>query len=523
MSDLDISCLKGYMRAAGIFTALGNNSAALVMTDQALQRLSPTDSSHAAVRNTLEAQRNLLEAHRKRTTCHVADLPVEILSLIFEYGSSREDPDICHPLPPIGTIDNTFVKRMSHVCRHWRQVAEGHAPLWQSLVLGRGKLERKAKAWGVRARGSIKEFVLLSPFSEELDSAALLHDSNLNKTLSHLLREPPVILRMEYAGKGSGLVRCRKWLETVFGPGAPKCTELAFYNNRYGDTTMEHAEEVFDWQGQSLERLLMNGAWMPWDRSSFEGLRSLVLRDTTHDATGLHDVIHFLARNSELEALALHGVGRPLDLPQDYSNAAITLDRLVSLEIGGTHWNVPQLLKWLVLPGLRTFVLEATRSSACTSLLALNRSAMPRNKLERLHLRRCAFNAGNLIRSLESLGGGLKTLEITGADGDLNNVIDGITSRLRLRPESTSMLCPNLVDVSFKSSRKLTGTPIKELVKSRLPTGSDPAAVGIRSLDLSDCPMVEPELIPWLRTKVPQVVYLFTRTMSTKEARRLLR
>jgi hypothetical protein len=75
----------------------------------------------------------------------------------------------------------------------------------------------------------------------------------------------------------------------------------------------------------------------------------------------------------------------------------------------------------------------------------------------------------------------------------------------------------------LKSSRKLTGTPIKELVKSRLPTLSDPTAVGIRLLDLSDCPMVEPELIPWLRTKVPQVMYSFTKTMSTREARRLLR
>jgi hypothetical protein len=253
-----------------------------------------------------------------------------------------------------------------------------------------GRSSRERLKRGARELADLsKNPSLLPPFSGELDAAALLKDSGLNRMLFRNLRELLVTVRMDYGGSGSGFARCREWLATVWYWGSLQCTELEFCSSRHGGTTLEDASEAFNfnWQGQSLTRLSMSGAWMSWDSSSFGGLRSLVLRNTFHDATGLHAVLHFLARNSELEALSLHVAGRPFSLPPGYSDAAITLDRLVSLEIGGAHWNAQQLLGQLVLPRFRTFVLEATRSSACTSLLALNRSAMPHNDLERLHLR----------------------------------------------------------------------------------------------------------------------------------------
>lgn len=106
------------MRAAEIFAILANDSAALLVTNQAFQRLDISSSNHIDVQSTLNSRREILDVHRKRSTCHVTVLPVEILSQIFEYGALREDPDVLHQSRSTGLVRNTFVKRASQVGRH---------------------------------------------------------------------------------------------------------------------------------------------------------------------------------------------------------------------------------------------------------------------------------------------------------------------------------------------------------------------------------------------------------------------
>lgn len=491
------STVKGYMQAAKIFANMGNNSAGMYMIENALERLADSDVGHVSIRSSLEAQRDALHEHRKRTTCHLAVLPVEILSLIFEYGAPREEPDFAEEVAARqgGITDNMFVIRMGQVCRHWRQVATGHARLWQTLVFGSGKLKHKVKAWSTRAGGSIREFVLLPSFTETLVSGMALQDDAVNTLLRRELHAPPTIIRAHFGFAKQGRIHhCRAWLELVFGEGALRFSDVEFRFDTAGDQTVHRSfVPVLDWQAH-LQRVSLAGGVVDWTRisASMVGLRSLCLANMRHIAT-MDTVLSVLGQNPLLRVLQLDWSGGSFPLlPPSMDSTAVVMPQLEHLAISGQNWSATELLKHLRFPSLRTFVLGSVGELACNCLRTLNLGPADEGRLERLYIRRCQFTSPGIISALESKAAGIKVLEISRTSSDLNAVVDALAGRGR---GQTAPICANITQFNFKHADKLTGSPIKELVKSRL-SGTE------LGLDAGGSHPIHPSYAPLLRWQV---------------------
>ncbi|KAJ3854471.1 hypothetical protein EV368DRAFT_36740 [Lentinula lateritia] len=140
-----------YSRAARLFLLIRKFEEASKMVDIALQKINPSDDKNRATLVALQSQ--VIES-RKRLSCHVGMLPVELLSSIFQYMVEEE---------PV------LVIKISRVCRHWRTVALGDAALWSTLVLSKKDPNRKSKCWIQRSRGRIRELCLRRTLSDKVD------------------------------------------------------------------------------------------------------------------------------------------------------------------------------------------------------------------------------------------------------------------------------------------------------------------------------------------------------------------
>ncbi|KAG8887676.1 hypothetical protein FRB98_009185 [Tulasnella sp. 332] len=526
---------KGYMRAAQSFDAVGNYEAALLMTEQALLRVDESNPQHSEPRKTLLCQLETYQDHRRQTTCHVGVLPVEILALVFQHGSMRHDDDLMEDISPRSSMDNAFVKSTSHVCQHWREVVLGTPALWQSLVLGRGRLESKARAWSTRANGSIREMVILPPFSHDLAT-----DTPLAVVLRKHLRKPPSILRL---GQGQAFreAQCfRPWLLALFKEDDLKLRELVVSRDSQTAQAGQRMWRPLSWHGYPLVSLSLRGASIDWQEQEFKDLKSIVLRDAFHVTSSLNLVVHKLSQSPELEALVLAGnvpttafVPTPPHVPQ-----VVEFTRLWYLELEGRAWDAEVFLGQIALPGLRILKLRNIKNPACKVLARLASSHPALTTLKQLHLQGCGFVPEDLIRALELSGQNLELLEISRTGVEVNGVIDALAGRrrpLKARGhvlQTTGRLCPNLTNLIFAQVSRLTGAPIKDLVKSKTqtseavseavpPLGTSNNTRGIKSLILEECVLVEPELVPWLKVRVPRVVCTYG-NFKRQEARRIL-
>ncbi|KAG9017717.1 hypothetical protein FRB95_007101 [Tulasnella sp. JGI-2019a] len=521
---------KGYTRAAESFDAIGNRKAALLMTQQALQRVGESNVRHSDLRRALLCQLEVYQEHQRRTTCHVALLPVEMLALVFQYGSRRHADDLMEDASPQSTIDNTFVKRVSHVCRHWREVAIGTPALWQSLVLGRGKLEAKAKEWSTRANGSIRELVVLAPFSHDLAT-----DAPLTVVLRKHLCIPPTVLRIDQ-GPSYRELRCfRTWLATMFGEAAVRLSEVEVSRDSQTTQSGQRMWRPFSWSGLPLVALSLRGASIDWCLQEFINLKSIALRDAYHIIPSLDHTVHKLSQSPDLETLVLVGNGPspPITSIAPAAPQKVEFRRLSYLEMEGRLWDIEMFIGRVALPNLQTLKLRTIKNLVCKVLIE---SRIGQSTMTELRLQACWFVPDDLIRALGFIGQSLELLEISRAALDVNVVVDALAGRRRPSktrvdmPPSTGVLCPNLVDIIFTYLPRLSGAPIKELVKSRTTTTSEKppedrpngtGGVDIRSLILEECPLVEPELVPWLRTRIPHVICAYG-NLKRQEARRML-
>lgn len=76
-------------------------------------------------------------------------IPAELLSMILKTVEEEEEVTAVIP-PPSGTYVDSSLVRMTHVCRHWRQVALGTATLWTCFDM---RHRDKSQAFLERSRG----------------------------------------------------------------------------------------------------------------------------------------------------------------------------------------------------------------------------------------------------------------------------------------------------------------------------------------------------------------------------------
>ncbi|KAG9008359.1 hypothetical protein FRB94_013406 [Tulasnella sp. JGI-2019a] len=520
---------QGYARAATIFDALGDLSSAISMMRQALEHLSETKTNHSQRRTRLLRQLTVYEERRKRLTCNVAILPVEILSKIFDHGSCHVVEEGLNNTKARGLVDNSFVVRASHVCTHWRIAVIDHASLWQSLILGEGELNCKIEAWATRAKGSIHELILLPPVASQLD----IPNTNVVLPLRiEWLHSTPVISTSHQ----------RLWFIAAFGRINFPLLELdllpASRNPRGGSVTWD--VPWYDYGVDTLWALSLQHAHFDWNgrSSAIKCLVKFKLHQALHHGIWVDAVLLRLSDNPDLEELVLGGrsiIGIPMTRMPGRTLPIVSLARLHHLHLGGKWVESLELLEQLSLPNLRVLRLETVAGPVCRTLRGLKQSPI----LRELYLRACRFEPKTLIAELERIGGWLEVLEIHSTEVDVSLVVDALAGCLKDRrsgkqsPVTGSSPCPKLTRLAFIKTPKLSGKSIRGLVEARLSGGptlegfSTPTSTNmllhqvsfqhIKSIYLEECALIDSETISWMRTVVPNVTYVTPTTPIARD------
>jgi hypothetical protein len=114
----------------------------------------------------------------------------------------------------------------------------------------------------------------------------------------------------------------------------------------------------------------------------------------------------------------------------------------------------------------------------------------------------------------------LEVFGLSQVDGQVNAVVEALAnppthSRSSASSPTEAIMCPRLAHVKLSACTDLKTGAVMRLVRSRLPAVAselppDPstfaedisAVVQIESLMVDKCPLIEPEVLPWLRSKV---------------------
>jgi hypothetical protein len=462
------------------------------MVDFALGRIKQDDTKRRIELETLKQQVvdsvGALEEHRRRhtsrTTYHGEKLPVEIFGEIFGLLVAS---DLIHAIV------------VSHVCRHWRAVALSTPSLWRILVLAKKDPARKTREWIQRSQGRIRELIIRTQFEHSgtplssalqgfpwnhlrvcrLDHAASLAISRIPVDLS---TTPINLVELEHAG----------W------PG------MAFFPYKI--------------LNPHLRSLTIKNQSLSWDvLSGLTKLVSLVVRNVSISSDG--SLVDVLQANPMLEEIVLEVSSYP------FTSLSQTLHHLTHLEIAGS--TVHQFYD-ITMPSLRILRLVRVTTGADTLLTSmLDRGPLV---LTELSIQSSVITSVKLVPFLRATLS-LQTLTLTYVDGQVNTVVETLANQPSLPRGSgpsplETIMCPRLAHITLSSCPDLKTGAVMRLVRSRIPsvTPQDAAAVDksvsaiaqIETLIMDKCPLIEPEVLPWLRGRVRTVSCVYATGKDAK-------
>ena len=488
MIDLAPNQWQGYTRSARLFLQLNKHETALKMLKLAMERIKENDTKRrveveALKQQIVDSAKTLDERkHRHASRAyHGEKLPVEIFGEIFGL---------------LVASDVTQAIMVSHVCKHWRAVALSTPSLWRTLVLAKKDPARKTKEWIKRSQGQIRELCIRIKFEDSrvpLSSALLgfpwnhLRVCRLNNVSSlavckmlaglHILSN---LVELEDAGRG-------EVIKDIFQYRIPK---------------------------SKLRFLTIRNRSLNWDiLSGFTHLESLVIKDSVLTLHG--DVRRIMEFNPMLERIIL-------DLIPVHSTVGnvlpLTMSHLTHLEIAGLSANN---FCDITMPSLR--ILRMTRVGAGVDTLLTSILKQGPSDLIELGIHSSYFTTSKLVSFLRAASS-LEAFGLSFADEQANAVVEALASNpSNLSPGSSpspleNFTCPLLAHLELSSCPYLKTGPVVRLVKCRLPaitpelSGDTPPAnrgvtvvAQIETLIVDRCPLIEPEVLPWLRSKVRTV------------------
>lgn len=474
------------------------------MVELATERMEEKDAKKRVEMGILKQEiwdsRSLLEARRRkhasRTTYHGGKLPVEIFAEIFTL---------------VFNLESREAIVVSHVCKHWRAVAISTPALWRTLILGKKNPAGRAKLWMARSQGRIRELSIRETFE---NSRATLSSALDGFAWAHLR-----ICRIE------GENTIRQFNELIADLSTSHI--LSDVIEVELTCTSEHRNAFpfrYDLLNPRLQSLALRSQVVDWTPLSdqFTQLISLVVEDSLTPLPG--SVYTVLEQNPMLESLLLRTV--------DMTGAVQTpfaLSCLMHLDIAGG--SLMEFCK-ITTPALQTLRLARVSHGGAQFLGGLYKSGPV--YLTELSIRSVVVDATAVIQLLQAAPL-LETLIITHMGLEINDVVEVLSAPNRtsylLRPAEgpplrATHICPLLTHIDFSSSPHLRSRAVINLVKSRFPvepptTPDDAIEEGkrvkpIEVLILDKCPLIEVELLRWLRSRVGTVSCVYA---TAKEAK----
>ncbi|THV00849.1 hypothetical protein K435DRAFT_431004 [Dendrothele bispora CBS 962.96] len=469
---------QSYARAARLFHQVSMWDKALSMVDVALKKI-PAEPSPS--RSELVALKEELEHSQKQATSHLAQLPVELLTEIFQL---------------LVYDDVVNVVLLARICKHWRAVALNTPSLWSTLVLSKRRPVLKSSLWIQRSQGRILKLVLRE---------TLLLDNGWSfDNLKGLRWDYLRICHLEHVDIEPYLRRSSR-LDVL-----SNLTELSVR-----DIDILGRDPLLSRLDKPLQHLRLDNAFFQLTSLSnnITSLTSLVLRRAPRQT--LDSLYKVLSANLFLEDLTIdYTTFTPFD---EIPSVPLVLSHLATFELNGPGLN-PDIYQVISFPAVQNvhvheyFFFEKLLNRLLASDV---------KELVQLTIASCAISPSALVLlELLSKNSLLETITLNRLAGVASSILDALSSSPRL--------CPNLkhLDVSY-CSEVMTG-PLVNLVKSRLPPVVSESASGsvntappfavkqIEHLAVDGCPHIEPDFVPWFRK---QLKYFSCIYQTKREAR----
>ena len=474
---------QGYARSARVFLLLRRYDTALRMAELALERVNPQDSKRHAELDSLK-QQIFDSVGQSKPIYYAANLPVEIFTEIFKV---------------LVTSDVAQAVQLSHVCRHWRAIALNTPSLWKMLVLSKKDPAGKTREWIKRSRGNIQELCLRKRLVESVFPGGSVLDGFRWKNLRicRLENTPDFLLHH--------ILRSLSATDTL-----SSLTEIEYVASK--DELQPFPFRMADSQ---LRSLTIRNLLLKWEDFRMTRLRSLeitgslVARDThtTNMLTPIEE-FRFLEANPFLEKLILEYATLP---SLAFFTGSICLSHLVHLELSGV---LGQPYSKIDMPSLR--ILRINRVVRGADLLLVSVSAYGQI-LEELSIRNSVVSSQVVLSTLR-VTPSLTIFQLVNTTATANDVVEALGTSTSLTPsankdDNASSLCtaltPSLTQLNLSGSPDLKTGAVMRLVKLRLPRDDrelNEEGVGaiatLESLTLDGCHLIDPDVLPWIRSKV---------------------
>ncbi|TDL23292.1 hypothetical protein BD410DRAFT_787629 [Rickenella mellea] len=520
--DLTPTSWQGYARSSRIFLKIGKLDASLKMVDLALERVKESDQKRRdefqlLKRQILDAQQALRKRKSQRAY-HFGNLPIEIASTIFHLVVG-DDP--CRAVI------------LSHVCRNWRTTTLKTPALWQTLVLSQ-KNKRKAEAVLERSNGSVRHLDIRANFEFFQQSYFTRHACDTFWTELETLKLA-ITPRL-------GFCPAVAWKEL-------RLKELTF--SRSG---ADHLEQF--WSGinqlavDTVIHATFRGLNAPWSHlQNYRALKTIDLPFEQGYRVYSHRVlVSLLCNNLALEKVVF-GAPVIIDDAIDPTNPNHTTPGESILNMASLHHL--ELIGMMLADSLELkFAFPSLKLLRLQRFFDLNRLLLVVFKpfaktLTELHLESPTLDEASLISFLSETHS-LVTFGLTGFIFTMHGVMDALAGRDR------SMICPKLEHVHISRCDHLSSSSVVHLVKAHLslPDQDERGAIAgemdiaqppreivsdasadegegkdaitkpspIQTLMLNECPLIDVDILPWLRKNVKRVSchYISGRVKKTR-------
>jgi hypothetical protein len=272
---------------------------------------------------------------RRNALVPISLLPPEILARIFHLLVLEE--------PPLSGGQSLGWIRVTHVCRHWRQVALDDLSLW-------------ARIWGVPKNTKWISEMLARAKSAPLDiefnavtaEALLMISSHLSHTRQ--LRFHTSCMSMHPTENVRGIYSCE----------APALEHFEFTVNAYHTITFR--DMLFKGHAPRLRTFALSRVVIPWSfipRGQLTQLKIASPNEDLYSPGDLNQLIDLLVNCPALEILELDSC-LPSQLTELPHGRTIHLPHLSRLRLCGSTSRIMNMLKMLKLPSSTTLHLQCT-------------------------------------------------------------------------------------------------------------------------------------------------------------------
>jgi len=449
------------MRASRLLTLLNQNDRALAMANAALQRVKPTDIRRKeeiqALQEATMVAKLRHEENLRAQICHITKLPFELLALVFQ--EAVLDMGV-HPF------------HLAHVCGLWRRVVTDMPALWSTLTIRNVPKVQKTLRWLQLAQHKLSSLYLIHPRDLEKLGSALTDSTRRLECLE---------CNLGSFGNVSQLLQIH-----------PSARRILLR----GPIPLDPLLDMRPFVSERVEQLRVESLYVQWEQlaHNLPSLTHLTLAKTF--LPSFRVLLELLCTTPYLQGLILRGltVGGPQD---DDFDTPFELPHLIELEIDIENAPSYNLAQYTSFPNLRKVRLTNTYARDFLEIVATKHPlALTELRIRNpIAMQQCSAMRPFLTESLE-------VLELSKTAILVAEIVEDLATGL----------CPRLTSLTLSDSL-ISEDPLIRLVKAR--NGGDKQS--LKMLIVDSCDSVNPDALPWLRSKVPVVSCVY---MTKKQARK---